>query len=98
MAFVHNTKSAQVRSKLSHPVIDSDGHSLDYRPAFMDHLKAVGGPKMLEGFAAQLAGTQMDPVWYRLNQQERRDQRPLRTPWWNVPTKDTLDLATAPIP
>jgi predicted TIM-barrel fold metal-dependent hydrolase len=98
MAFVENTKSAQVRSRLNHPVVDSDGHSLDYRPAFIDHLKAVGGPKLVEGFSAQFSGTQMDPVWYRLSAQERREQRPLRTPWWNIPTKNTLDLSTATIP
>src|SRR5712691_6918207 len=98
MAFVKKTKSAEVRSRLNHPVIDSDGHSLDYRPAFIDHLKAVGGPKLVEGFAAQFSGTQMDPVWYRLSAQERREQRPLRTPWWNIPTKNTLDLSTATIP
>ena len=44
MAFVQNSKSAAVRARLNHPVIDSDVHSLDYRPALIDHLKAVGGP------------------------------------------------------
>ena len=33
---------AQIRARLNHPVIDSDGHSLDYRPALIDHLKAAG--------------------------------------------------------
>jgi predicted TIM-barrel fold metal-dependent hydrolase len=98
MAFVEHTKSAAVRAKLDHPVIDSDGHSLDYRPAFIDHLKAVGGPKLVESFAKQLTGTQMDPAWYRMSPQERREQRPLRTPWWNIPTKNTLDLSTAIMP
>src|SRR5215467_4091612 len=90
MAFVQNSKSAAVRAKLNHPVIDSDGHSLDYRPALIDHLKAVGGPSILGRFTAQLAGTQMDPAWYRLDAQGRRERRALRTPWWNVPTKNTL--------
>jgi predicted TIM-barrel fold metal-dependent hydrolase len=98
MAFIQHTKSAEVRAKLNHPVIDSDGHSLDYRPAFIEHLKAVGGPKLIEGFAAQLTGTQMDPAWYRLSEKGRRDHWALRTPWWNIPTKNTLDLATAIIP
>jgi predicted TIM-barrel fold metal-dependent hydrolase len=98
MAFVQNSKSAAVRAKLNHPVIDSDGHSLDYRPALVDHLKAIGGPTILKRFNEQLTGTQMDPAWYRLDPQQRREHRALRTPWWNVPTKNTLDLSTSIIP
>ena len=40
------TKSAKIRSQLKHPVVDADGHAIEYGPVFFDFLKKVGGPKI----------------------------------------------------
>ena len=37
-----NSKSADVRTRLSHPVIDMDAHLVEFVPAFLDYLKEVG--------------------------------------------------------
>ena len=44
------TKSAAVRARLSHPVIDSDGHTIEFAPAVNDYLKQIAGPELLSRF------------------------------------------------
>jgi hypothetical protein len=34
--------------RYGHPVIDSDGHFVEFFPAFVDYLKAEGGGEILE--------------------------------------------------
>jgi hypothetical protein len=48
MATMGTSKSAAVRAQLTHPVIDSDGHMIEFEPGFLDALKHVGGGTMLE--------------------------------------------------
>lgn len=48
------SKSAQIRVRLSHPVIDADGHSTEFEPAVLDYLKDVGGAGVVERDAQRL--------------------------------------------
>jgi predicted TIM-barrel fold metal-dependent hydrolase len=97
------SKSAKVRAHLSHPVIDSDGHTVEFEPAVLDTLNEVGGERVVEryrkerfnGMAAGLGGLMR---WHRLTPAERRDQRATVPPWWALPTKNTLDHATSMLP
>ena len=50
MAYVKGSKSAKVRRQLDHPVIDGDGHWLEPMPIFLDYLKQVGGPSLVDHF------------------------------------------------
>jgi hypothetical protein len=50
MAYVKDSKSAKVRRRLDHPVIDGDGHWLEPMPIFLDYLKQVGGPSLVAKF------------------------------------------------
>ena len=45
MAYSRDSKSAKVRTQLTHPVIDGDGHWLEPIPIFLDYLRQVAGPK-----------------------------------------------------
>ena len=49
------TRSAAIRAKLKHPVIDSDGHALEFGPVYFDFLKQVAGPRIVERFIGQEA-------------------------------------------
>lgn len=93
MAYVKDSKSAAVRARLDHPVIDGDGHWLEPVPIFLDYLRQVGGPSLVERFIhkAREAG------WYEMHPQERLDHRIHRPTWWGEPAH-TLDRATAMIP
>lgn len=93
MAYSQASKSAAVRARLDHPVIDGDGHWLEPIPLFLDYLKDVAGPSTVERYLrkAKEAG------WYGMTPQERMDKRLHRPTWWGEPA-NTLDRATAMIP
>lgn len=103
MATTHSSKSAEVRKRLSHPVIDSDGHTVEFEPGVMDCLQTIGGPRIVErykterskGMASSLGGLL---TWHRLSPDERRDQRATVPPWWALPAKNTLDRVTSMLP
>jgi predicted TIM-barrel fold metal-dependent hydrolase len=91
------TKSAAVRARLKHPVIDSDSHTIEFAPAVNDYLKQIAGPELLSRF-----GNINDLVaaggWHRQTRQERFDRRSVRPAWWGFPSKNTLDRATTTLP
>ena len=41
-----DSRSAHIRSRLSHPVIDADGHIVESTPVLLDYMREVGGPDM----------------------------------------------------
>lgn len=90
MAYAKDSTSAAVRAHLDHPVIDGDGHWLEPVPIFLDYLRQVGGPSVVERFIhkAREAG------WYEMRPHERMDHRIHRPTWWGEPAH-TLDRATA---
>lgn len=88
------THSARIRAQLSHPVIDADGHTIEYGPAYFDFLKQVGGARIAERYRAKLD----TGGWYRLSPEERLRKRVTRPTSWGLPTKNTLDRATAMLP
>jgi predicted TIM-barrel fold metal-dependent hydrolase len=92
------SKSAEIRKRLDHPIIDADGHhTVEFTPGFLDYLKEVGGSKVVARFASG-RNTSYYQGWYALTPEQRRDSRFFRPPWWAVPTKNTLDRATATLP
>ena len=42
----------KVRSQLSHPIIDGDGHWIEYTPVFAEKMRKVVGDKGADGFIA----------------------------------------------
>ena len=42
----------QIRKNLSHPVIDGDGHWIEYTPVFAEKMRKVVGDKGADGFIA----------------------------------------------
>ena len=47
----HST-AAQIKSRLDHPVIDADGHWVEYGPVFTEQLRKVGGDQAVAGWNA----------------------------------------------
>ncbi|HKN00552.1 MAG TPA: amidohydrolase family protein [Candidatus Binataceae bacterium] len=92
------SKSQQIRARLNHPIIDSDGHTFELGPLFMDYLKSVAGEQVAGRFATAYHDTFADPRWSSFSVQERRERRNLRPTWWAIPARNTTDLATAIFP
>ena len=93
MAYLKNSKSARVRARLDHPVVDGDGHWLEPIPIFLDYLRDLAGPTVVDQFVKKAS----DTTWYDLAPDERMRQRMHRPTWWGEPA-NTLDRATAMVP
>ena len=87
---------AAIRASLDHPVVDADGHLVEYWPEFDRWLKAEG---IDDGMAAFMATANFDGsrLWQGLAPAERARERAFRGPWWGFPN-DARDLATAMAP
>src|SRR5260370_6421813 len=93
---MEKSRSAEIRARLNHPIIDSDGHTVEFLPAFLDVLKEVAGPDIADRYVK--GGGIGSPRWYQASPRERLDRRMTRPPWWGVAMKNTLDRATASMP
>mgnify|MGYP003728248019 CR=1 FL=1 len=40
------SSSQAIRARLGHPIIDSDGHTLEVTPTFLEYVKQIGGRKL----------------------------------------------------
>jgi predicted TIM-barrel fold metal-dependent hydrolase len=89
--------SAEIRARLGHPVIDGDGHIIEYGPTYKEYLREVAGPRILERFE-RVMSQHVGPYWYNLSTAERHDIGVPRGPWWGRATKNALDGATALLP
>jgi len=93
----HKTESAAIHERLKHPVIDADGHWIEFEPTLLDYLKQVGGPTLVDRFRQEdyLAGLRS---WARMTPEQRDARRPTQPAWWALPAKNSLDRATAMLP
>ena len=91
------SKSAKLRARLKHPIIDSDAHLAEFEPAFFDFLKATAGSEMVARYKS-LADSPYAFRWYRLTPAQRRALRAPRPIWWGHPAGQTLDRATSSLP
>ncbi len=86
---------ARVRAQVSHPIIDADGHWLEFGPLVREQLRKIGGAQAVEGYAVF---TQLVQEHLSLSVAERRRQRTAQQAFWGIPTKNTRDRATAMLP
>ncbi len=95
------TGSARLRERLPHPVIDADAHAVEFMPAVFDRMRDLGGPQLVRDLQSRYFADPSGPVrlsWYALSAEQRRAQRVARPGWWGLPTRNTLDRATALLP
>ena len=86
---------SQIHSRLKHPVVDGDGHWLEYTPVFSEKMRKAVGNKAADGFIAAMKTT---PDALRMTP-ETRDKRRVSMPaFWNRQAENTLDRATAMMP
>src|ERR1051326_6664814 len=85
----------QVHAKLSHPIIDGDGHWIEYAPVFAERMRKVAGDKSADGF---LAATRRIPDSLRLSIAERAARGIAMEGYWGRQSTNTRDRATAMMP
>jgi predicted TIM-barrel fold metal-dependent hydrolase len=88
-------KPAEVHSRLKHPVVDGDGHWLEFTPVFAEKMRKAVSDKAADGFVAALKTTS-DAL--KMTQSARDDKRVAMPNFWNRQAENTLDRATAMMP
>lgn len=88
--------SRSIREALDHPIVDIDGHVIEHVPSLLPHLR--------ESLGAALFARYRNGEFQQLfvppggGTDDRRSSRAPNNGWWGVPTRNTLDRATAMIP
>jgi predicted TIM-barrel fold metal-dependent hydrolase len=87
--------SRNIRKQIGHPVIDADGHWLEFGPSINDYLKEVAGQKVVDSFRQRGLYVQKSLA---MTPEERAQTRRAQEAFWGVPARNTLDRATAMLP
>ena len=92
--------SAALRDHLDYPVIDTDVHTIEYAPLLEEYIDKIGGTASVDQYRKAIAHGfgYLGNAWYDQSWEERRGKRSTRPPWWALPTRNTLDLATSSLP
>src|SRR5260370_18614571 len=95
MASESISEAQRIRASLKHPVIDADGHWLEFGPIIVEQLEKFGGKRAVEGFRA-FNGR----VSKRLtaSEEDRKRRRRAQEAFWALPKKNTRDRATEILP
>ena len=95
MAISGRTEASRLRSRLSHPIIDADGHWLEYGPVMGEAFRRIGGEAAAEAWAVS---SQRVPTSLRMSLAERQRRRIGQEAFWASPCDNVLDRATAMLP
>ena len=92
-----HASASDLRRQLGHPVIDADGHTVEFLPALLPYFQKAGVADDIERFYSRALDSGAG-LWSSLTPTERDDRRTPRPPWWAVPSRNTRDFATATLP
>ena len=90
-----HTDARSLHARLRHPIIDADGHWLEYGPIMKEEFRRIGGADAVEGYEA---ATQRVPSALKLTLAERTRRRVGQEAFWSSPSENVLDRATAMLP
>src|SRR5271163_914644 len=85
----------KVRSGLTHPVIDGDGHWIEYGPVFAEQVRKAAGDKAADGLLRHMRRI---PDALSLSTAERRRRGIPMEGYWGRQSTNTRDRATAMMP
>jgi predicted TIM-barrel fold metal-dependent hydrolase len=86
----------EIRTDLGHPVIDVDGHVLEFMPAALPYVRETLGQELFDQYTA--ARSPLKASVSVSDVKSRRDTRHPQLGWWASPTDNPRDLATSIFP
>ncbi|MCE2391504.1 MAG: amidohydrolase family protein [Proteobacteria bacterium] len=95
MNFVRSDRVAAIRSRIDHPVIDGDGHLLEYTPLIRDIIAEDAGSDVAQAFDRIVHASEH---FREVPFEQKRGLGLTRTAWWGLPAQNTLDRASAMLP
>jgi predicted TIM-barrel fold metal-dependent hydrolase len=88
LQFAPNREVEEIRKRIDHPIVDADGHLMEFFPLLVDLLREEAGARAAERFQKYLSGAS-DPDF--------SDFVGARV-FWALPERNTLDRMTATLP
>src|SRR5499426_1515496 len=85
----------QIRARIGHPIIDSDGHLIEYLPVVRDILREQAGDGAVTGLDYVTSAGRFTRA---MTVEQMREQAFVRSPWWGLPARNSLDRGTALLP
>ena len=95
MRFTPGSEVQRVRDAIDHPVIDTDGHVIEFLPWVRDLVDDIAGPDVARRFDQMVTAS---ATVRQVPDELRRQAGVTRNAWWAVPSTNTLDRATAMLP
>ena len=92
MNFIPNRAVDRIRRAIDHPIIDSDGHFIEYYPVVRDFLVEEAGEDVASRLDLMMNGSEAIRA---LPEESYRGAGAYRYTWWGIPSANTLDRATA---
>lgn len=92
MNFIKSREVDRVRRLIDHPIIDSDGHFIEFYPVVRDFLVEEAGEDVASRLDLMMNGSQAIRA---LPRDQYRGAGAYRYTWWGIPSENTLDRATA---
>lgn len=96
MSTQEKSAAAALNDSLDHPIIDADGHWLEFGSYASEMMRKIGGDLAQQGF--EYFTTNIVKNQLAMTDKERRDQGVSHPVWWGVPTENTRDRATVMMP
>lgn len=90
----HQTSQA-IRARLNHPVIDADGHYIEFGPSILEFMRETAGARVAETF---LELNDRIAKSIRMTPAQRREAGMAQEGFWITPAKNTFDRAAATLP
>jgi predicted TIM-barrel fold metal-dependent hydrolase len=95
MEFFPSDEVTAIRARLDHPIIDADGHAIEYLPLVRDILREQAGDDAVAVMDLVTGGASASRG---LTPEQMRAAGLIRTSWWGLPARNTLDRGTALLP
>ena len=89
------SEGARLRAEIGHPVIDADGHWLEYGPVVSEAMRKIGGDAAVRAMC--INGERVGRA-LRMTPAERHRESIAQEAFWGAPTKNARDRATAMMP
>ena len=86
---------SEVRASLKHPIIDGDGHWVEYNPVFAERMRKLAGDKAADGF---IQSQRRIPDALKLSIAQRKERGIAMEGYWTRQSTNTRDRATAMMP
>lgn len=93
--YVPSAEVAEIRDQIDHPVIDGDGHLIEFVPWLRDLMVDVADESVAKRFDTLVHGS---AAVRGVPKEARRQLGVSRSSYWALPARNTLDRATAMLP